>query len=226
MTPLKIFIGFDKNEIAAYHVLSHSLLSRSSIPLSITPLNRDNLRGIYIRERGPLESTDFSMSRFLVPYLSDYVGWSIFMDCDMLCLSDIAGLIPLIDEHKTVSCCQHDYVPRGTTKFLGAIQTLYAKKNWSSLMVFNNEKCQALTPEAVNTQSGMWLHQMHWADSIGSVPLEWNYLVDENGQPDVNPKILHFTLGTPCLPGYENCTFADLWHKEFKSMISPTPLTT
>lgn len=225
MIPLKIFIGFDKEEIAAYHVLSQSILSRCSIPVSITPLNRDNIKGLYTRTRGALESTDFSMSRFLVPYLCNYEGKAIFMDCDMLCLTDIAEIMGLVED-EAVSCCKHDYVPRNTIKFFGAVQTRYEKKNWSSLMVFNNARCKELTPESVNMQTGMWLHQMRWADSIGSIPLEWNYLVGEDGQADAMPKILHFTNGTPCIPGYEDCKYSGLWYEELKKVISPISLTT
>ncbi len=222
---LNLFIGFDKAETVAYHVLAQSILSRASIPITICPLNRDNLKGIYTRERGPLESTDFSMSRFLAPYLSNYEGWSVFMDCDMLCLADIAELMALIKPEKnhaqSVYCVQHSYTPRTATKFLGQAQTQYPMKNWSSLMVFNNSKCRDLTPDVVNSQSGLFLHQFQWADGIGSIPLEWNWLIDEyQGIPE-SPKMLHFTNGTPCFEDYQYCTGANLWHKEANEVISP-----
>ena len=88
----KIFIGYDPNEVVAYHVLAHSIIRRASAPVSITPLARPHMTKFFARERGPLDSTDFSISRFLVPYLSDYTGYSLYMDCDMLCLTDITSL--------------------------------------------------------------------------------------------------------------------------------------
>ena len=215
---LRVFVGYDKNEIAAYHVLCQSILSRSSVPVSITPLNRDNLKGIYYRERGPLESTDFSMSRFLVPYLCGYQGQAIFMDCDMLCLGDIAELAQY-DKH-AVSVVKHDYVPKQDTKFLGAVQTKYVKKNWSSVMVFDNAKCHELTPYAVNCETGLWLHQFKWLEEhqIGEIPKEWNWLIDEyEGLPD-NVKLLHYTLGGPYFEAYRDCTGAQLWVDEFASL--------
>lgn len=215
---LRIFLGFDKAEIIAYHVLAQSILSRSSTPVAIIPLNRDNLKSIYTRERGPLESTDFSMSRFLVPYLSNYEGWSVFMDCDMLCLADIAELMELVKPDKnrsqSVYCVQHVYTPRSTTKFLGQTQTQYPMKNWSSLMVFNNEKCRDLTPEVVNNESGLFLHQFQWANGIGSIPREWNWLIDEYDDFPTNPKILHYTLGGPWFPETRHCSGAALWLNE------------
>jgi len=87
----RIFVGFDSKEVVAYHVLTQSIIERSSIPVVFSPIVLNNLGGIFTRERNPLQSTEFSFSRFLVPYLSDYQGWSIFMDCDMLARADIAS---------------------------------------------------------------------------------------------------------------------------------------
>lgn len=228
---LRVFIGYDGKEISAYHVLAHSILSRASIPVAIIPLNRDNLKGIFTRERGEMESTDFSISRFLVPYLSDYEGWSVFMDCDMLCLTDIAELMALIEPRSSrgpqsrraspVYCAQHDYTPKTEKKFLEYPQTKYAKKNWSSLMVFNNAKCRNLTPEVVNLESGLFLHQFKWAKKeVGHIPLEWNWLIDEYPGLPANPKILHFTNGGPWFKNYENCTGAQLWKEERARMLT------
>jgi hypothetical protein len=215
---IRVFVGYDKNEIAAYHVLCQSILARSSVPISITPLNRDNLKSLYCRERGPLESTDFSMSRFLVPYLCGYQGKAIFMDCDMLCLGDIAELAKY-DKH-AVSVVKHDYVPKQDTKFLGAVQTKYVKKNWSSVMVFNNDLCRALTLDAVNNESGLWLHQFKWLEEhqIGEIPKQWNWLIDEYEGLPVDVKLLHYTLGGPYFDDYRDCTGAQLWVDEFASL--------
>ena len=47
MKTLKIFIGYDPKEAVAFHVLSHSLLERSSKPISIVPINLRNLKNLY-----------------------------------------------------------------------------------------------------------------------------------------------------------------------------------
>ena len=74
----------------------------------------EQLGGMLTRERNPLQSTDFSFSRFLVPYLCGYEGWSLFMDCDMLMLDDIAELWALRDERYAVQVVKHEHVPRET----------------------------------------------------------------------------------------------------------------
>lgn len=178
--PIPVFIGFDRKEKIAAKVLAHSIQERSSLPVSITEIRLDQLRGVFHRERHPLQSTDFSFSRFLVPYLCGYSGFAIFMDCDMLCLGDIADLWAHRDAGKAVKVVKHDYRPAEGTKFLNQPQTPYAKKNWSSVMLFTNDNCRALTPEYVNSASGLELHQFKWLESddlIGELPENWNHLV-------------------------------------------------
>jgi lipopolysaccharide biosynthesis glycosyltransferase len=218
---IRIFIGFDPRETVAWHVLVHSILRRASRPVSFTPLALSTLRGLMWRERSPLQSTDFSFSRFLVPYLSDYEGWSLFMDCDMLVRADIAQLWDLRDERYAVMCVKHDHRPHEDIKFLGAVQTKYEKKNWSSVMLFNNKRCQALTPDYVNTASGLELHQFKWLasdDEIGELPTEWNHLVGYNA-PNAEAKNVHYTLGGPYFREYANCEHALGWFIEKEFML-------
>jgi hypothetical protein len=220
--PLRLFIGYDAREAIAYHVLCASLLRHASRPISITPIVRRQLKPSFARPRGPLESTDFSLSRFMVPYLVDYSGLAIFMDCDMLCRSDIYELLmyPVMYPQQSVFCCQHDYVPKAGTKFLGERQTVYPRKNWSSFLIFNADRCKALTPSYVNQATGSDLHRFAWLDDsdIGSLPLEWNYLVDEPGQSDESPKMVHFTNGGPWFNGYEHVSYAAEWRAERDAM--------
>lgn len=209
-----IYIGYDSNEVIAYHTLCQSILEHSTVPVRFTPLNLKNLGGIFKRDRNPLQSTEFSFSRFLVPYLSSYVGWSLFMDCDMIVKADIAELFKLKDESKAVLVCKHDYTPKEEIKFLGQTQTKYEKKNWSSVMLFNNKKCKALTEDYVNTATGLQLHQFKWLENenlIGALPLEWNWLVGEYPS-NTYAKNLHFTLGGPYFENYKNTEHADDWN--------------
>ena len=219
---IKVFIGYDPREAVAYSVLSHSIHVRSSQPVSITPLMLSELGGIMTRERHPLQSTDFSFSRFLTPYLSDYSEWSVFMDCDMLMLNDIAGLYALRDERYAVMVVKHQHVPRENRKFLDQPQTPYPKKNWSSVMLFNNAKCRALTPEYVNTASGLELHQFKWLDSddlIGAIPDCWNHLVGYN-PPRADASLVHYTLGGPYFDEYRDCEYAENWRRELQAMLA------
>jgi lipopolysaccharide biosynthesis glycosyltransferase len=209
---IPIFIGYDSKVKIAYHVLTESILRNSSTPITISPINLNNLKNIYTRKQDPLASTEFSFSRFLVPHLMNYNGWAIFMDSDMVMLSDITELWNLRNEDYAIQVCKHDYTPSSKNKFLGNNQTIYAKKNWSSLMLMNTSKCKTLTPEYVNTKSGLELHQFKWLDEnlIGSIPLEWNWLVGEYPyKKDVHN--VHFTEGGPYFKDYKNTEYANEW---------------
>ena len=207
-------------------MLCHSLLRHTSRPISIIPLKQEMLRaqGWYTRERGPTESTEFSMTRFLVPYLCQYRGYALFLDCDMVCLSDIHELLAYTDSHpfQAVYVCQHDYTPSTEKKFLGQPQTVYPRKNWSSVMLFNNHLCRNLTLPYVNQASGLELHRFQWLsdEQIGSLPLSWNHLVGEyedNSQVD----LLHYTIGTPCFPEYADGPMSEYWWREYELMMNP-----
>ena len=86
---IRVFIGYDPREAVAFSVLSQSIHDMASEPVSITPLCLPQLRHIHTRERHSLQSTDFSFTRFLTPYLCDYEGWALFLDCDMLFRDDM-----------------------------------------------------------------------------------------------------------------------------------------
>jgi len=209
----RIYIGFDSKEVVAYHVLCQSILEKSSMPVSITPVALRHLEGVFARPRNPLQSTEFSFSRFLVPYLSGFQGWSLFIDCDTLIRTDIAELWALRDERFAAMCVKHDYVPKSETKFLGQVQARYTKKNWSSVLLFNNAKCRRLDPYYVNTATGLDLHQFKWLESddlIGELPAAWNWLVNEYPYlPDA--RLVHFTTGGPYFDERRNDDYAGEW---------------
>ncbi len=222
MKPLKIFIGVDSKELVTFHVLAHSIMARASGPVSITPLYLGNLHEIYNRPANMGQSTEFTYSRFLTPWLAG-PGVSIFMDSDMLCLSDVYELERLAREqpYSDVLVRKHVYSPKPEKKFLNQVQTVYPCKNWSSLMVFNGHRmaCMRLNPEYVNRASPMDLHQLKWAADVGEIPSEWNHLVGEY-EPKSGVKLVHYTLGAPCFRKYQNCEYALEWFHELGRMTS------
>jgi len=221
---LQVFIGFDKKEIAAYQVCAYSIIRNSSVPVSIAPLNIQYFP--WFSNNDYKASTDFAFTRFLVPWLSEYKGWSLFIDGDMLVRGDIKELFDHADDKYAVQCVQHDYTPKMGKKFLNAEQTDYDRKNWSSVMLFNNAKCQNLTPGYVNTTHGLELHQMEWCKGteIGSIPSTWNVLVGEEGPSSrfTDPQLVHFTRGGPYFKQFSFTPYADEWnqyHAEANSVL-------
>jgi hypothetical protein len=221
VSPLRVYIGWDKREPIAYDVAKFSLERRATIPVDVQPIKIDDLRArkLYWRDQDPLASTEFTYTRFLTPALADFRGWALFCDCDFLWLGDIAGLGEFMKVPRAVYCVQHDYTPKETTKMDGAVQTSYPRKNWSSLMLFNcdHPAVRGLTPEVVNRETGAYLHRMQWVgdEDIGSLPVEWNWLEGWNEKPDKGtPNAVHFTRGGPWFENWQNVDYGDLWRAE------------
>lgn len=223
-----IFIGWDPREEAAFAVAKKSIERRTQ-GVRVTPLVLSNLTGILDRpievkdgklwcpiSQAPM-ATEFAISRFAVPFLRRS-SWALFADCDILCLSDIGDLFNLADERYAVMVVKHKYAPRDATKMDGQVQTVYRRKNWSSVMLWNcgHKAHRALTTEALNTWPGRDLHAFKWLDDdlIGSLPVEWNYLVGEYPEPLPERGILHLTLGGPWIQGWNGGPADALWESE------------
>ena len=90
-------------------------------------------------------------------------------------------------------------------------------------MLFNCARCTALTPEYVNTASGLELHRFRWLEDdelIGELPHRWNHLVDyDPALPAEELSNLHFTTGGRYFDEFKNCGYADLWFAERDRML-------
>ena len=88
--------------------------------------------------------------------------------------------------------------------------------------MFNNEKCTALTPEYVNTASGLDLHQFKWLENdgcIGEISVRWNYLVGEYEKIELSEiSLLHYTIGTPIHREYEFCDYFEIWQSYYEKI--------
>ncbi|MEM6727809.1 MAG: glycosyltransferase [Pseudomonadota bacterium] len=217
MVKLKVFVGWDSREDIAYKVCEHTIDEHASEGVTVHPLKQDALRdlGFYSRPLDAKASTEFSLTRFLTPYLAGDEGWSIFVDCDFVFTKDVAKILDGIDDSKALYVVQHDYTPAQSVKMDGKQQTTYPRKNWSSFMLFNNAhpKVRALTPKVVNSESPAYLHRFTWLDDedIGALNLEWNFLVGEYPKPAATPACIHYTNGGPWFDHCQDVDFADEW---------------
>lgn len=215
MKPIPIFIGYDPREAIAYHVCANSIIRHSSRPVAIIPLAL-NLFADYT-ETHTDGSNQFIYSRFLVPHLMGYQGHAIFIDGDMIVRGDIVELWEQRSSYHDVQVVKHDYKTKMPVKYLGAKNEDYPRKNWSSVILWNcnSHPNRQLTPEYIEKSTGAQLHRFAWIndDRIGELPPEWNWLPDEYG-PNLNAKLLHYTLGTPCFHEFATTPQGDEWHKE------------
>lgn len=222
---IRMFIGYDYAENVAHNVMVNSIQRHASQPVAIAQVALHQLNDVLWRERHPLQSNDFAFSRWLVPYLCNYKGWAIWADCDMLFFDDVAKLWAQRNQKYAVQVVKHEHKPKESKKYLGTTQTAYDKKNWSSVMLFNCEKCRALTPGLINNADGLHLHQFKWLENdnlIGEISPEWNYLVGYQKQSDLEEPVrnAHFTIGGPYFREYRGTEFAQEWWSEYWDMVN------
>ena len=222
-----VFIGYDPLEDAAAKMAASSIRRRTQMrDFKIVPIVRDELLAydIFTRPLDPRGSTQFSITRFLVPYLMNYNGVGIFFDADMFFTRDIQEMFDLFDPQYAVQVPKHDYTPSTTNKMGGLPQTVYPRKQWSAVTIWNCDDVsnRNLTRGTVSQSSPSYLHQFKWLkdEEIGSIPLEYNYLVGENHfgtwwPADSLPFNIHHTLGAPLFRDCQDVEYADLWKKEF-----------
>ena len=204
MTPLRVFIGVDSRQPVAFNISQASIWRHASVPVAITPLV---LQTLPVQRTG---LTEFSVSRYLVPWLCGYEGHALFIDGDTLCMDDIADL-PWDSEY-AVSVVHHDTVVKNGKE----VDVRFERP---SVMLFNNAKCTALTPEYVEHNKP---HGLQWAQSVGELPPEWNYLIGYDNRnhlkfrrgrslDEVQIKLAHFTMGLPCFAECANDEYAQEW---------------
>jgi lipopolysaccharide biosynthesis glycosyltransferase len=212
---MKVFIGYDSRETEAYDVAVRSIL-RYNKTLEVRPIVKSHMKAYGFDREDSKGSTEFTLTRFLTPYLAAYEGYALFMDCDVLVQTDLESILQEADLSKAVSCVQHDYTPKSNFKMDKQIQHVYPRKNWSSVMLFNCSHPlikKNLTLGSVCEESPKYLHRMEWAeDSVGSLHHTWNYLSGYYTDLEV-PNIIHYTDGGPWFDKYKHCQFAEEWRR-------------
>lgn len=226
---MRVYIGYDAREAEAYRVAVASLRRRASVPVSIVPLEIGRMRSQGLLNR-PVDargqqydlhsqapqSTEFAVSRFLVPMLAQ-TGVALFVDCDMLFLGDVAELFALADPAYAVQVVKHDHRPSRDWKMDGAVQQVYPRKNWSSVMLWNcdHPANARLSLWDVNHRPGRDLHALYWLHDteIGALPPAWNWLVNEQ-TPPADAKLAHYTNGGPWFENWAPRFHDELWLEE------------
>ena len=233
-----IYIGFDSRNYGqkmAAKVCEESIYKTTNIKkedLNINFLVLKDLikKGQYYRDVDPLASTEFTISRFLVPYLNGFKGWALFCDSDFLYRCDIKNIFNYIKKNKDKAVCVVKHprkLQKSGTKMNGIIQSAYPRKNWSSLMLFNcsHPSTKNLTLQNVNEKSPKYLHRFEWCKSseIGNINVKYNFLADNYISLELNKKYkgkkhtvkkpcaIHYTDGGPWHIGTLDGDYGDLW---------------
>ena len=194
---MKVFIGFDPRQPVAFQVCAQSVWEHASSPVDIIRLD---LRTLPITRRG---LTEFTYSRFLVPYLSGFTGHSLFLDSDILVRSDVTKMLDAaLDASNRMVC-----ISMNKLKF-----------EWASVMLFNNALCKHLTPDFIDNPANR-MYDWQWCPAPGELTPEWNHLVGYD-KPNPDAKIVHYTRGIPVWKETIGCEFAKEWRDTWERMNS------
>ena len=192
----RVFVGYDERQPVAYNVLQHSLHRYAKGRVQVEPLMLDKLP---IERRG---LTQFTYSRFLVPYLCNYEGAAIFMDADVVVNGDIAELLAQADGKSTVQVMKEQH-----------------KFEWASVMLFNCANCKILTPEYIDDTTNKLL-ELNFGQ-IGSFSPEWNHCVNRTQATEA--KLYHFTEGIPLWDEVRGSPLDAVWDEEYADAIRTVP---
>ena len=225
---MRAYIGYDPREERAVEVASRTLKKVSGITAELLRSERLADAGLLWRisdHRGGQaydlvsnapKSTAFAASRFLVPILCQD-GWALFTDCDVVFMRDPREMVNEIEIGKAVYVVKHEYTPVSQWKMDSQVQTVYPRKNWSSVMLFDcgHPANRRLSLHDVNTRPGRDLHALYWLNDaeIGELDPAWNWLVGEQPMPD-RLGIAHVTNGGPFTQGWKGGPHDDIWLRE------------
>ena len=229
MDDLEVFVGYDPRRLLAYNVTVRSIARHApTVPVRAIGLRTLREAGLYRRPTeqhgdilldtlsGAPMSTEFAVARFFVPLMTR-ARWALFVDGDVMLRADVRGMLDLADDSFAVQVVKHDHQPRETVKMDGQRQLPYEMKNWSSVILWNMSHAAnriRLGVAEMNTEPGLWLHQFGWLKphELGDLSADWNWL-EGISDPAIEPKLVHYTRGTPDLPGYGDSAYADEWFR-------------
>ena len=119
----KVFVGFDSTNYGqkmAYEVCQRSI-NKYNPNIKVNKLVRQDLidQKLFWREDNS-GVTEFTYTRFLVPYLSNYEGWAMFCDSDFLWFCDVEEVFKkYANDNLAVCCVKHNYTNcHGKTKWM------------------------------------------------------------------------------------------------------------
>jgi hypothetical protein len=218
---MRIFIGHDSRHHKASKVCMESIRSHSKAGEHvITLLDKAKLTniGFYGRKDVKGESTEFSFTRFYSPLINHFKDTVLFCDNDFLWKCNPTELLQYLGDND-VAVVKHDLKEVKGDKMDGIKNKWYPKKCWSSLMLFNAEKCKKLSKEYLDNATPKELHEFDWVDDdkIGEIPVEYNHLVGYYPKHD-NIKAIHYTNGGPWFDEYKNSEMAELWWNVYEGL--------
>lgn len=216
-----VFIGSGEASLLERKVLIHSLKKHSKRSLDIRVFNgtHDTLETEYSLPQAlrlPLgikysNITEFSNYRFLIPQLCGFEGRAIWLDSDMLCLSDIGELFDTQMNGFDLLAKENAYAKRSNTDW-GLSVSLFdcssAKFDLSKYFDEIDKKLYSYADLHQMTPKFLSLHPF----KVGPLDPKWN----DFDFLDKKTKLIHYTNLFTQPWKYRCHPYGDIWFKYFQ----------
>lgn len=190
---IRVFVGTDRSQQLAFKVLEYSIRTTTSRTVEIFPLIDIQVPEPKLKKNR--QRTGFSFSRFCIPKMTGFKGRAIYLDADMLVLSDIDDLWNLeLDEY----CVLVQDDPEPHVAGVGSKFPFPARKKQCSVMVLSCDRLSWEIDQIVSDlDSGKYTYEQLMYElcvleehQIGyAVPQYWNSLEHY----DDETRLIHFT---------------------------------
>jgi lipopolysaccharide biosynthesis glycosyltransferase len=221
---IKVFIGSGEASLLERKVAIYSLRKHTKRDLDIYVFNGTH-NAIELNDREPFLAplslklkyqniTEFSLYRYLIPEICNYQGKAIYIDSDIICLTDIARLF---DTH--LNDCDFlakgdAYNNRGEKLWALSVMLIDCQKCRFDLETFYREIAMGLyTDRDLACMSSAFLS--HHPYKIGNLDPNWN--VFDRADRDTN--LIHYTNLYTQPWKYPNHRYGELWFDYFRSAI-------
>lgn len=218
---MRVYVNYDENNLTPYQVCEFSI-KKQHPDWDVLPLCRQDLRKKKIFTRSLHEDNEPDLTRFCVPYLTNYKGLALYCDSSLLINDSLQPILDCFDDRFAMACVKHYFETNKRWK-----QDKHVR---SSLILWNCKHTanRQLTPQVINSADPDFLHELKWLTKydVMGLPKTYNYLVGQYPN-DAQPKVLNFMYGSPSTRGFENCDYANWWWSAFheKEATQPTPVT-
>ena len=228
--PVRVFIGSGEASLLERKVAIYSLRKHSKRNLDIYVFNGTH-NAIELNDKEPFLAplplhlkyrniTEFSLYRYLIPQLCDYQGKAIYMDSDIICLTDIGELFDTPLNGNDFLAKADAYQHRGEDFWALSVMLIDCKTCRFDLEKYYKEIDRGLySDRELACMSPAF--RTHHPLKIGKLNPQWNMLDYYNEET----KLIHYTNLYTQPWKSSNHRYGELWFQYFQEAIDAGYIT-
>ena len=222
---VKVFIGSGEASLLERKVAIYSLHKNSKRKLDIYVFNGTH-NAIELNDREPVPAplslqlkyqniTEFSLYRYLIPQLCNYQGKAIYIDSDVICLTDIGELFDTSLNSRDFLAKKDAYTHMGSNLWALSVMLIDCAKCRFDLETYYAEiACGLYSARDFACMSPAFL--AHHPYKIGKLDSNWNVL----DYADKQTKLIHYTNLHTQPWKHPHHPYGRLWFNYFQEAIA------